>query len=102
MAIFGAITLAQVQGNIQAQLANHQRALEALNDTYTWLSAYSASDLVALGYSSADATATLNAVADAHAEYLIHTTGQAPGSYPQVTGPYNYSTSQHVIVGTAN
>jgi hypothetical protein len=101
MAIFGAVTLAQVQGNTQAQLANLRSALEAVNDTFTWMSAYAIADLEALGYNAADAQSVLTAVADAHAVYLIYATGQAPSTYPQVGSPYNYSTSQRVIIGPA-
>ena len=41
----------------------------------------------------------LNGFADANALHQIYTTGQAPGSYPQVTSPYTYATSQRLIIG---
>ncbi len=83
MAVFNASgqSAAAIINNVTGRLIAHHRAL---------------ADLTAapLSMASADANAILAAVADAHAEYLIHTTGQAPGSYPQVTGtPYNYSAS---------
>jgi hypothetical protein len=41
----------------------------------------------------------LSAIADAHALWVIYTTGQAPATYPQVTGPYVFGASQRAIIG---
>ncbi len=104
MAVFNASgqSAAAIINNVTGRLIAHHRALADLAGLYAWTSGLSAADLTAapLSMASADANAILAAVADAHAEYLIHTTGQAPGSYPQVTGtPYNYSASQTAVIG---
>ena len=95
MAVFGGITQAQVTAAAQQRLMAHRQALEGCNDFYQWLSAYSSSDLVALGFSSADASSILTAFADAHEEYVLHT-GGGLGSY---TLPYNFSASQNTLIG---
>ena len=87
-------------GNIQQKLMAHRKALDELADLYAWSSGIAAADLVAVGVSSTDAPVLLSAIADAHAESVIHNTGQAPGTYPQVTGtPYPYGASQNQVIG---
>jgi hypothetical protein len=88
MAIVNSANLSggQVLSLVQAALVRHRAALKDINDLYAWTSGITPADLEALpgNLSATDAGAILSAVADAHAEYLIHTTGQPPGSYPQV------------------
>jgi hypothetical protein len=96
-------TAAGVINTIAGVLARHRAVLNDINDLYAWTSGISAADLEALSGAmpSGDAGDLLAAVADAHAEYLIHTTGQAPSSYPQVTGtPYVYAASQVTVIGS--
>lgn len=104
MAVFNATgqTAAAIIGNVTGRLIAHREALENLNKLYRWTSGLSAADLTSapVSMAPADANAILAAVADAHAEYLIYLTGQAPGSYPQVTGtPYSYAASQTTVIG---
>lgn len=83
-------------------LKQHRAILSQLNDYYSWSSGITAADLEGPPFNLDAATANglLSAIADAHAEYLIHTTGQAPATYPQVTGtPYQYHASQDALIG---
>lgn len=96
MAIYSAgITQAYVNNNVQTKLLALRQALNNVNDLYLWLSAYAQSDLVTLGFTSADAQDILNAVADAHELYVLFT-GGGLGTY---TLPYNFSASQRIVVG---
>lgn len=100
MAIFGGISQAYITNNAQAKLSALRNALIDAEQMYLWLSQYANADLVALGFASADATDILSAFADANALYQIYMTGQAPGTYPQVTGtPYIYAASQRTVIG---
>lgn len=91
------ITASNVTSNAQARLMALRLALEAADDYYLWLSAYSAADLEAapLSLDSASAQALLNAFADAHEMHTLFT-GGGLGSY---TLPYNFSASMRVIIG---
>jgi len=95
------MTPQQIVSRVAQALVNHRQALTVLNDLYAWTSSLSLADLTAapIGMDSATAQALLSAVADAHAEYLVHTTGQAPSSYPQVSSPYPYAASQTAVIG---
>lgn len=103
MAIVNSANLSanQVMSLVQDALIRHRKALKDINDLYAWTSGVSAADLEALpgNLSAADANALLSAVADAHAEFLIHTTGQPPGTYPQAGSAYIYANSQTAVVG---
>ncbi len=103
MAIVNAenMTPAQLIQLVSQALVNHRQALNVLNELYKWTSGLSVADLTGapIGMSATNANAILAAVADAHAEYLIHNTGQAPSTYPQVTGPYPYGASQTAVIG---
>ena len=100
MAIFAAgVTQAYVTNNAQAKLAALRRALHDVQDFYLWLSAYAATDLVALGFTAADAQSVFSAAADANALYQIYATGLPPGTYPQPGSAYVYATSQRIVVG---
>lgn len=96
------ITEQYIVNNAQNALVQLRDALNRVNDFYLWLSAYAATDLEAAPVSmdSVSAGNVLSAFADAHALYEIYMTGQAPSTYPQVTGtPYVYGVSQRVIIG---
>lgn len=96
MAIYSAgITQAYVNNNVQTKLAALRQALNNVNDLYLWMSAYAQADLVALGFSAADAAAIFSAVSDARELYVLFT-GGGLGTY---TLPYNFSASQRIVVG---
>jgi hypothetical protein len=95
------ITSAYVVNNAQSKLAALRDAITQCEQFYQWLIAYSATDLEAapINMDVPSANALFTAYADANALYQIYMTGQAPGTYPQVTGPYVYAASQRVIIG---
>jgi hypothetical protein len=97
------MTQAQILASVQGKLNNLANALEDINKVYRWSSALLATDLEAapLSFSAADATAILTAINDAHALYVVYTTGQAPSTYPQVTGPYPFAASQAAVLGAS-
>lgn len=101
MAIFNATPgyWGVIAGQATQALKAHRQALNTLNDLYQWASGVSAADLEAVGFTSADANTLLSAINDAHAEYLIHTTGQPPGTYPQAASAYVYGASQNQVIG---
>lgn len=103
MAIFQAgITEAYIVNNAQAKLSALRSALQECANMQAWLAGIAQADLTSapISMSSADATALMSALADANAMNQIYTTGQAPSTYPQVTGtPYVYAASQRVIMG---
>jgi hypothetical protein len=91
----GVVTQQVVASNAQALLVGLRNALEACADFHAWLSAYAQSDLVALGFSSGDAQAILNAFADSNELYVLYT-GGGLGTY---TLPFNFSASQNAVIG---
>ena len=95
------ITEAYIVNNAQNKLDQLRDALIACEQFFLWLKAYAAADLEAapISMDAASAVALFSAFADADAMYQIYTTGQAPATYPQVTGPYVYAASQRVIIG---
>lgn len=96
MAIFAGISQAFVTNNAQSALSQLREALQRCTEIRQWLAAYSSSDLVALGFSSADASAILSAFADAdglNQVYLTGTDSRDPGA------GYVYANSQRVIIG---
>lgn len=99
------MTPGQLVANLVTLLKLHRQVLEQLNDYAAWASGVAASDLeqAPFNFSAVTANGILSAAADAHAEYLIHTTGQAPATYPQVPtaapGPYVYAASQNALIG---
>ena len=95
MAIFGGVTKNNVINGAQSKLMSLRLALEACADFHLWLSAYTADDLVALGFSSDDANALLSAFADAAELGTLYNGGDL-GTY---TLPYNFSASQRIIIG---
>lgn len=96
---FSANTAQYIINNAQNKLTALRNALEDAENYYQWLSGYAQADLVGIGMASADVAAIFTAFADANAIYQVYTTGQAPASYPQVTGPYIFAASQRIIIG---
>jgi hypothetical protein len=88
-----------VIGNIQQKLIAHRKALADLADLFAWSSGITAADLTGVGVSPDDAPVILSAIADAHAEYLLHTTGLPPATYPQPPQTYVYGASQTQVIG---
>jgi hypothetical protein len=101
MAMFGyGLSQSQILSLVQQGLLAHRNGLEAVKHLHDWSSGVATADLVALGFSTGDANSILAAIADGYAEYQIHLNGQAPSTYPQVTGtPYVYTASQSAIIG---
>lgn len=97
------LTASQIVGGAITLLKQHRLVLDQLAEYYNWSAGITAADLEAAPFSldSATASGLLAAIADAHAEYAIHNSGQAPGTYPQVTGPYIYAASQNALIGPA-
>jgi hypothetical protein len=95
MPIFGPISQLSISANVQSELASLRRALEAVSSLYSWLTAYAVADLVAVGYSQADAQSIFNAVTDANELNVLYN-GGGLGTY---TLPYNFSASQRIIIG---
>jgi hypothetical protein len=97
----GNLPPSSIFGQVISALKAHRSALEVLNNQYEWISGLTVADLEAapINMSATDAQALMNALADAHAEYLIHTSGFPPATYPQPPNSYNYSASQNAIIG---
>lgn len=95
------ITSAYVVNNAQAKLRALRQALHDVQDFYSWLSAYAASDLEAspVSMDTVSAPALFSAMADANALAQIYLTGLPPGTYPQPTSAYVYANSQRVVMG---
>jgi hypothetical protein len=100
---FAGITQSNVFTNAQSRLMSLRLAMEACEDYYQWLSAYSTTDLAAapLSIATADGQALLNAFADAHGIQVafngaVPTALVASGS---VITPYNFSASMRKIIG---
>lgn len=88
-----------IAGNVAQRLLNLRNALDAVQDLYGWSSGLSAADLEAVGFSAADASTLLSAVADAHALAQIYSTGLPPGTYPQPSSAYVYAATQRQVIG---
>jgi hypothetical protein len=93
------LSQAQTLTNIQVTLRTLRDAIKQVQDLYGWASGLQASDLVSLGFSSADATAILSAINDANALAQVYNTGLPPSSYPQPPSAYVYSSSQRQVIG---
>jgi hypothetical protein len=93
------MTQGQTLSLVQTKLTNLRAALDVVTDLYGWSSGVAVADLVALGFSSADATTLLSAIADAHALAQIYSTGQPPSTYPQAATTFVYSASQRQVIG---
>jgi hypothetical protein len=93
------LTKDQILANVQTKLFQLRAALNDCNSEAAWAAGVSSADLVALGFTSADANTLLSAIADAHAVYMLYTTGLPPGSYPQPPSAYVYASSQSEVIG---
>jgi hypothetical protein len=93
--LFYDISQANVTARVRNALAGYRDAMKPVEDAYNFLQGFSISDLVALGFTTTDATDIKTAVADAHEEVILHA-GGALGSY---TLPYNFSAAQNRVIG---
>jgi len=89
----------QILANVQTRLSQLRTALQECDASFSWSSGVAAADLVAVGFTTADANALLSAIADAHALNLIYTTGLPPGTYPQPASVYVYQASHAKVIG---
>lgn len=99
------LSQAQILSLVQQALLLHRNGMEAMKHLHDWGAGISVTDLTAapISFDTSTANAILSAINDGYAEYEIHLTGQAPGTYPQVTGtPYVYSASQSSVIGPVN
>jgi hypothetical protein len=85
------LTTSQVQSLIQQTLIQHRNALNNIISLYAWTSGLATADM--------QAAAGLSAVADAHAEAILHSTGLPPDTYPQPASSYPYAASQSQVIG---
>lgn len=87
----------QVLNTVAAKLKAHRAALQELESTYQWISAYAPADFVSeVGMTTDDAQAIFNALTDAHNEYVNNQVG-LPATLP-ATG-YKYGNSQKAVIG---
>jgi hypothetical protein len=96
------ITEAYIINNAQQKLTALRDALVACEEFYQdSVAPYAITDYEAapISMDAASAQAIFTAFADANAMYQIYNTGQAPGTYPQVTSPYVYAASQRIVIG---
>lgn len=94
------LSQAQVLSSIQAKLQSHRDSLYEIAKMYAWSSGLSGTDMEsATGVPAGQGATLLSAIADAHAEYLTHTTGLPPGTYPQPASAYIYAASQTQVIG---
>ena len=94
------LTQAQILFNVQTRLMNLRAALTVATQLEAWAQGVAVADLTGIGFSAADAASLLSAISDASALAQVYNTGQAPGTYPQVTGtPYVYAASQRQVIG---
>lgn len=103
MAVFNAenLSAAQLINTIAGKLERHRAALSDIAELHAWSATVSAADLSAapISMDPGDANAVLSAISDAYAEFLIHTTGLPPGTYPQPPSAYVYADSQNRVIG---
>lgn len=100
-------TAAGITANVQRTLVNLRNALADAQQAQLWAESVSMADLITAGFepdpedesTSPDAQDIKSALADAAAFAQIFDTGQAPGSYPQVSDPYVYGQSIRNIIG---
>jgi primosomal protein N'' len=85
--------------NVTQTLNQLRAALEQAQNTYKWTSGLQVSDLVTLGFTTADAQSILSACADANALASFYNTGLPPGTYPQPPSAYIYGASVATILG---
>lgn len=89
-----------VLASVQSKLTALRSALDAVAQEYKWSSGVAASDLVTLGFTEADASAILSAVADANALSDYWNVGHpTQGSYPQPQSDYVFGQSAANVIG---
>lgn len=101
MAIFNLAQLnaGVIAGNVQQRLVALRSALMNAQELFGWSSSVTQADLVSAGFSSADASTLLSAIADANALASIYATGVPPATYPQPASAYVYAASQRQVIG---
>lgn len=93
-------TQANVLASVQSKLVALRSALDAVAQEYKWSSGVAVSDLVALGFTTADANSILSAVADSNALADYYNSGHpTQGSYPQPTSSYIFGASAAAVIG---
>lgn len=99
-------TTGQTQQNVLATVVSKltalRSALDAVAQEYKWSSGVAASDLVTLGFTSADANAILSAINDANALSDYYNVGRptAPAyENMQPAQDYVYGTSSAAVIG---
>ncbi len=99
MAMFGQINSSTTITQLQQKFSTLFRALEDLEDSYQWSSAYALADFQAppMNLSAADAQIILDALADAHDFYQ---TGMGVAGFPLPALPYNFLASMRKVAGT--
>jgi hypothetical protein len=100
MAIVGAenLTVIQIVNLANSRLINHRAGLQSLEELHQWTAEITAADLEAppLNMDPGTAQGLINAVADAHNEWVNHFSG-LPAVLP-ATG-YRYGDSQAAFIG---
>lgn len=89
----------QILLRVQNALMQLRAAYNNIEDVYKFTSGITAADLTGLGFSATDASDILAAIADAHAEIVLHNSGLPPASYPQPPTAYVYSAAQNRVMG---
>lgn len=89
-------TSGQILQKAQSTILQLRVALEACADLESWAAGISQADLVTAGFTSADASAVLSALADANGLAQIYKTGTDPRN---PGAGYVYANSQNVVIG---
>lgn len=86
----------QIIQNVTRSLVNLRDAYQETEYLESWLSELVVADLEGQGIDPVTSQQILNAIADAHGEYMLRTTG----SDPRNVGPgYDYAASQIALIG---
>lgn len=93
------LSQSQITGQVQQKLIALRAALDDCQALQQWSAGVPATDLEAIGYNAADASALQSAIADAAAVAAIYTTGLPPSAYPQPPTAYVYGASQRQVIG---
>lgn len=92
----GTATDAQVLGNTVNALIGLRKAYERIEELHSFTAGVAVADLTGLGLDPGTAQGILNALADAHGEYMIRTTGSDPRN---PGAGYIYAASQNQLIG---
>jgi len=96
-------TTGQTKENVLATVISNLTALRSalarVQQENQWAAGVQVSDLVALGFTSADATVILGACADSDALAAYWNTGAPPAQYPQPASDYAFNTFAKQLLG---